>query len=379
MRIAVNTRMLRKDKMEGIGYFTLETFQRITRAHPEHEFFFLFDRPYHQDFIFSNNIQPLVLSPAARHPVLWILWYEWSLPRQLAAIEADYFIGPDGFLPLRSAVPGLAVIHDINFEHYPGDLPFFNRTYYRYFFPRYAQQAGRIATVSEFSKNDISSQYKIDPSKIDVVYNGASENFIPLSPQEQQAVRNHVSGGLPYFLFISSLHKRKNIANLLSAFDRFKKETSSPLLLLLAGSKRWWTADMEEAYSGMEHKDQVRFLGRVPDQELYRITAAAFALTYVSTFEGFGIPLVEAFRCHVPVLTSNLSSMPEIAGNAALQVDPFSIEAIANGMKRLYKEDGLREILIRNAEERAHHFSWDQTAEKLWNSFIKMTESKSVL
>lgn len=123
MKIAVNTRLLLKNRLEGIGWFTYETMKRIAQWHPEHEFFFLFDRPYDPKFIFSNNITPVVLYPQSRHPILWYLWFEVSVKRFLKSNSIDLFISPDGYMSLSSDVPQLGIIHDINFFHYPNDLP----------------------------------------------------------------------------------------------------------------------------------------------------------------------------------------------------------------------------------------------------------------
>ncbi len=375
MVIAVNTRMLRLNKMEGIGYFTYESFKRITKLHPEHEFIFIFDRPYEPSFIFSENVTPVVLSPAARHPVLWYIWYEWSLALFLKRKKPDLFVSPDGFLALKSKVKSLAVIHDINFEHYPGDMPFIYRAYYRYFFPRFASKASRIATVSAFSGKDIANTYSVPESKIDIVYNGASDGFKPIPETDRCIVRDRYTGGKNYFLFIGTLHQRKNIANLLLAFDQFKKRSGAEHMLVLAGTKRWWTKEMEDAYSSMAHYKDVVFTGRIPDTELYSLTASAFALTYVSLFEGFGIPIIEAFCCDVPVICSNTTSMPEIAGDAALLVNPFSVEDIANAMIKLQSEKQLRSNLIEKGRKRKDAYSWNKTAEDLWLSMMKAFKS----
>jgi len=115
MNIAVNTRLLLKNRLEGIGRFTLETFKRITVAHPEHNFIFLFDRNYSEEFIFSSNVTPMVVRPQARHPLLFKIWFEWSVNKALKKCKADLFISPDGYLSLSSKLPAIAVIHDLNF------------------------------------------------------------------------------------------------------------------------------------------------------------------------------------------------------------------------------------------------------------------------
>ncbi len=186
MLIAVNTRLLLKDKLEGIGWFTYESLKRITKNHPEHQFLFLFDRPFAEEFIFSDNVSPIVVGPQSRHPFLWYWWFEQSLPKILHKQEPDLFLSPDGFLPLSyTATAGskpckfLPVIHDLHFEHYPQDIPFLARKYFQKYFPKYAKKANRIATVSEYSKQDISKLYKISIDKIDVVYDGANEAYKP--------------------------------------------------------------------------------------------------------------------------------------------------------------------------------------------------------
>ncbi len=148
-------------------------------------------------------------------------------------------------------------------------------------------------------------------------------------------------------------------------------QSGADFSLVLAGTKRWWTKDMENAYTSMTHSNRILFTGRLPDQDLYSITAAAFALTYVSLFEGFGIPIVEAFRCDVPVICSNTTSMPEVAGDAAILVDPASVDEIAGGMLEMYRNDSLREDLIIKGRKRHTIFNWDKTAEDLWQSMMK--------
>lgn len=363
--------MLRSGKMEGIGNFTYESFRRITVQHPEVKFLFLFDRPFDDEFIFSSNITPVVVPPPARHPVLWYLWCEWALPVTFKKYKPDVFVATDGFLSLRSGVRSLSVMHDIHFMHQPQDLPFFNRKFYTHYFPKYAAKANRIVTVSKFTASDVIKTYGVSEDKIDVVYNGASDGFVPVSDEAKQNIRQKFADGNPYFLFIGAIHQRKNITMLLRAFDVFKKKASSPVKLIFAGNKRWWTAEMENVLQAMQFKSDVIFTGRIPDQDLYDITAGALAVTYISSFEGFGIPIVEGMKAGVPVMTSNITSMPEIAGNAAYLVDPFSLESVSNGLMELANNEALRTSLIAKGAIRKNDFTWEKTANGLWNSIQK--------
>lgn len=376
MKIAVNTRLLIKDKLEGIGWFTYESFQRITRQHPEDQFFFIFDRPYHEEYIFSDNVTPVVLSPQARHPVLFKIWFDYRIPSLLEELKPDVFVSPDGYLSLHTNVKSLAVMHDLNFEHYPKDLPYIIQKYYRHYFPLFARKATRIATVSNYSKEDIVTQYGVDARKIDVVYDGSSDLYKPLSEQEIQEVRQKYTQGAPYFMFVGSLHPRKNLVNLFKAFDLFKKQTESDVKLLIVGEKKWWTTDMSTTFDAMNFSDDVIFCGRQKSWDLTRIMGAALALTYVSYFEGFGIPIAEAFSCGIPVITSNVTSMPEVAGDAALLIDPFDPASIAQAMTTLLTNDPLRRDLIRKGEARRNLFTWQRTADLLWESIIKTVNEK---
>jgi len=372
MKIAVNTRLLLKDKLDGIGWFTYETLNYLTKKHSEHEFVFLFDRPFSNEFIFSENVTPVVISPPARHPFLWLLWFEYSVPNALRKYNADLFLSQDGYLSLRTKVPSIAVIHDINFEHYPEQLPWLTRTYYRYFFPKYAHKSHRLVTVSEFSKSDISKKYGVDPLNIDVVYNGINNLYIPVSKETQNEIRNKFTDGQPYFLFLGTIHPRKNIERMLLAFDRFKKQSRSGIKLLIVGKKMWWTAQMESTYNDLEYKKDVEFLGRLdPVEKVRDLLASALAMIYVPVFEGFGIPIIESQACGVPVITSNTSSLPEVAGEAAILCDPFSVESIQYAMTDMVENSAKREQLIELGNINTRRFSWEQTAEKLWQTIEK--------
>lgn len=371
MEIVVNTRLLIKNKLEGIGWFSYETLKRITQAHPEHHFIFLFDREFDEEFIFSDNITPLIFSPQARHPVLFYWWFEHTVAGFLNKYKPDVFLSPDGYLSLNSDVKQLAVIHDLNFEHYPNDLPWLVRKYYHYYFPKFTQKATRIATVSEFSKKDIVQQYNIDENKIDVVFNGCNTIYQPVDNIVAQKVKDKYTSNCDYFLFVGSLHPRKNISRLFQAFDSFKSKNSNDMKLVIVGEKYYWTSEIKRTYLNMVHKKDVIFTGRLSNKALAEVTASAVALTYVPYFEGFGIPILEAMNCNVPVITSNVTSMPEIAKDAALFVDPFSVQSIADAMSEMYLNPKIKQSLIEKGNIRKLDFSWDKTANALWESILK--------
>ena len=373
MKVAVNTRLLLKDRMEGIGWVAYETLRRMVAAHPEVDFYFFFDRAYDPKFVFADNVKPIVLFPQARHPFLYIWYFELSLTRALRKIKPDLYFSPDGYMSLRTKTPSVIQFHDLNFEHFPNDMPKIHLWHYRKYFPLYAKKAKRIVTVSEFSKQDIVDCYHVNPDKIDVAYNGVNEIFAPISEKEQTEIRNRYTEGNPYFMFVGSLHPRKNLARLFTAFDLFKNQNQSDVKLVIVGEKRWWEGPIAEAYEAMRFKDEVIFTGRLSAEDLHKVTASALASVYVSYFEGFGIPILEAFRCDTPVITSNVTSMPEVADDAALLVDPFSEASIAEAMAEIMDEN-VRKELIEKGRERAADFSWDKAAEAIWKCLMRVLD-----
>ena len=372
MRIAVNTRLLLPHKLDGIGWFTAEAVRRIVVAHPEIEFFFLFDRQPDPRFIFGPNVTPVVLCPQARHPVLWRIFFEISVTRALKKYRIDLFLSPDGWISLRTGVPTLTVIHDLNFEHSNDFLRPSHQRYMKSFFPRFARKATRIATVSEFSKQDIVETYGISPDKIDVVYDGAHNFYRPCSEDEKAATRMRFADGKPYYIYVGTISRRKNLTNILLAFDRYKTlRPESGMQLLVVGNRYWWKDELADAYDAMKHQADVRFIGHAESDVLAQLMSAATALVYTSLFEGFGIPIIEAFCAETAVITSNVTSMPEVAGDAALLVDPLSVDAIANAMRSVAEDNNLRDELIAKGRRRKDLFSWDRTARLLWESLLK--------
>jgi glycosyltransferase involved in cell wall biosynthesis len=372
LKIVVNTRLLLKNRLEGIGWFSYETIKRIVLDHPEHEFVFVFDRPFDDEFIFSDNVKPVVLFPPTRHPVLQYIWSEISMVRLLKKHKPDLYLSLDGFLSLRTKTPSVTVIHDLNFEHYPQDVRWSERKFYRRYFPRYARKAKRIATVSHYSKQDIINCYGIAGNKIDVTCNGVNEFYSPLTREEVLAVRENLTGGAPYFIYVGALRPRKNLKTLFCAFDAYRKENpEAQEKLVIVGNQRWHGEEMKKEYEAMEHRNQVIFTGSLTPERLRMTLGAALALTYVSYFEGFGIPIVEAFQAGVPVITSNATSMPEVAGNAAILIDPFNQKSITQAMQQIATDETLRKKLVEKGHQRQQLYTWDKAAELLWKCIEK--------
>ncbi len=366
MIIGVNTRFLLGSKMEGFGWYTYEVCKRIVESHPEHQFVFFFDRPYLEKFVFAENVTPVVVSPPARHPILFMYWFEIGLKKALKKHKVDLFFSPDGYLSLSSAVPQVSVLHDLSFKHRPKDLPLLARRYLNYFFPRFVHKAKHIITVSQSSKNDIISTYEIPESKVTVAWNGASEAYRVLSIQERESTIRSITGGAPYFVFVGAITPRKNISRLLDAFHLFKSTTDFPHHLVIVGEAQWKNASVADHVHDTS-KQYIHFTGHLPLEKLTQVMGSAYALVYVPFFEGFGIPLVEAMKCGIPIISGDRTSLPEVVGNAAIYCNPFETEQIVERMKELAGDANLHQQLSENSLQRSQSFSWDTTAKTVWN------------
>lgn len=377
LKIAVNTRFLIADKLEGIGLFTLETLKEMVAQHPEVDFVFLFDRPIDNQFIFAQNITGVPLLPPARHPFLWYIWFEWSVKRWLSKNKPDLFLSMDGFTVLNTKTKTVTVIHDLAFEHFKDHVGGLVSNYYSHFVPKFAKQSNRLVAVSNFTKQDIMRLYGVSNEKIDVVYNAPKKEYMPIADEQKAVVKNKLTNGNDFFLYIGAIHPRKNIVNLLLAFDTFKRETKSDTKLVLIGRKAWKFDAVEQTLETLDCKHDILFLGYLPSAQIATITASAIAMCYVSLFEGFGIPIVEAQQAGIPVITSNVTSMPEVAGDSALLVDPNSVQEIAAAMTSLYNEKSLRESMIQKGFENCKRFSWRMSAQHLWFSCGKVINTPS--
>lgn len=361
MRIAINTRMLLPSKMEGFGWYTYEVAKRLVEQHPEHEFFFFFDRSYDKRFVFGKNVTPIVLFPPARHPFLYYIWFGSSVKKALKKHKIDLFFSPDGYLSLGSSVRQISVLHDLNFEHYPEDLPKIVTRYLHYYFPKFAKKADKIITVSNYSKQDIVQTYHIPAEKITAIWNGASDTYKTIAEEKKAEMRSKYSDGKEFFLFVGALHPRKNLLRLLKAFEQFKKTTNSRTKLVIVGEALWKNQLFSDSVSE-EIYSEIKFTGHLPIEELSLIMASAKLFTFVPYFEGFGIPLAEAMKCGTPILSGNLTSLPEIAGDAAEYCDPFDVEDIAQKMIFLEGNPQRLKDLSEIGLKRSQIFSWDKCA-----------------
>lgn len=361
----MNARLLQDGRLEGLGVYTDEILKRLTRSHPQVEFLLLFDRPFHKRFIYSSNCTAVQLPPPTRHPLLWRCWLEITLPLYLRRKKIDAFLSLDGFGLPESPFPQIIAIHDLNFLHRPADLPVAVAQFYNRFFPKFVHTADELLTVSDFSRRDLAASYGLPLERIHV-----AANALPEQPswktENQPNPFSDLTLGAPYFAYIGAIHKRKNLARMMAAFQRFRAESGSEHHLIIAGEAAGHYRKEWASLTSSIDKSRIHLTGRLSENEKYVLLSGAQALVCPSLYEGFGIPILEAFSAGTPVLCSNRTSLPEVAGDAALLFDPDSEKEMCASMEQISASDGLRERLVDLGKERLQHYSWDRSAEVVW-------------
>jgi glycosyltransferase involved in cell wall biosynthesis len=318
------------------------------------------------------NVRGIVLNPPARHPILSTLWNQYSVYRQLKKDKPDTYWSPDGFFPLKSKVAVLAVIHDIAHQVFRGNVSRADQVYYDHFIPKMVSQSDHIMTVSQFTKDEMVRILKVDPNKISVAYNAPREAFVPLEADQKDLVKTKWTAGHPYLIYVGSIHPRKNVARLIKAFDQMKKEGGDDHYLVLASRFAWQYRDVQEAIAVSPYRDEIIVTGYLQDEDLAGLLGAATVLTNISIYEGFGLPLVEAMACEVPIICTNGNALGEVAADAGLKVDPLNTEDIAKAMQLLIHDDSIRAKLIAAGNRRLKAFSWEETARATYASLSNL-------
>jgi glycosyltransferase involved in cell wall biosynthesis len=263
-------------------------------------------------------------------------------------------------LPLRS-VPTVLTVHDLIFRHLPEHHKSLNRRYLNLTLPLYCRRANHIIAISECTRRDVMTAYDLPPEKVTVIYEAADPRFCPQTRDRVTTVRQHY--GLPeqYILFVGTIEPRKNLTRLLRAFEAVHREGLCDALVIV-GKRGWLYGDFFAELERSPVRDAVLLPGYVPDEALPAIYAGARALAFPSLYEGFGLPVLESMACGTPVACSDTSSLPEVAGGAALYFDPDSQGAIFETLRQLLSDPALRSELVQRGLGRAARFSWDRVA-----------------
>jgi len=363
-------------KYRGIGVYTGGLLDALTRLRLPEPLGLLAepsradDLPLLADLLARPGVEKITLPrPEWRRSRLqWVVGLGSVYPTILRARPRVYHATEGSGLVRVPGVATVATLYDLiplhdEAAHFPlGRLD--NRIgYARYL--RLLQRADHLIAISEATKRDAVARLRIPPERISVTPLAVDERrFYPRSQEEIERALARYSLRRPYVLHIGSSDPNKNTSNILRAFDVFSRREHAEHVLCIAG--KWPAqalAQLERSHAGLLSSGRLRMLGYVPDDDLPALYGGADLFVYPSLLEGFGLPILEAMRCGCPVLTSTVSSLPEVAGDAALLVDPRDSEAIADGLARVARDSELRAVLVRRGLRRADNFSWTRTAE----------------
>ena len=359
MRIAIDASRTTLAARTGTENYALQLIGALLALHSTHTFTLYFrDQPPSSLFSAYANVHHQVI-PLAR------LWTHVRFAAALWADRPDVTFVPAHTLPLLFPGPAVATVHDLGFRFFPNAHPGFERRYLDFTTRYSAQRATRILADSLATRNDLIAQYHVAADKIDVVYPGV-EGLQRAKESEIDRFRQQYRLPIPYFLFLGTLQPRKNIGRLIAAFARYcERHPQSSEALVLAGKRGWLIESvLDSALAGLTDAQRARvvFTGYVNDRDVAALYSGALALVLPSLYEGFGFPVLEAMQCGTPVVCSDSSSLPELAGDAAVLVDALQIESIADGMLRIADSAELRGTLVSKGYEQVRRFTWSTAA-----------------
>jgi len=315
-----------------------------------------------------------------RIPPKWTarIWHRAQLPIPINRFTGEIKLYHATDFTLPPVTPGtktLLTVHDLSFVRAPETASPNLRKYLNIVVPRSVHRADHILADSQATKDDLIALYNVPPEKVTVLLSGVSERFARTSVYEIQDVRKKYNiGDAPYVLSVGTVQPRKNyerliraLAQLPSSCDKFK--------LVIAGGQGWLQDPIHQAVTELKLEDRVQFLGFADDADLPALYSGATVLAYPSLYEGFGLPILEAFRCHIPVLTSANSSLSEVSGDAAVIVDPYSVESIRDGLESILTDGALRASLVKRGVIQAIPFTWERAARELRSIYDRMIKT----
>jgi glycosyltransferase involved in cell wall biosynthesis len=365
MNIVLDARTVGR-RFSGVGFYVLELVRAFSALDLEHRFHLLVHGDTALDDLPMDGRRfQLHRTNASSESHPWgDLWEEIVLPRLAVQWGADVLHGPAFLIPLhRTRIPSVVTIHDLVAFTHPRTIPWKYAAYMRWRIRHAVRAAQSIICDSESAKRDVMRFLGASPESIATIHLGVAEHFRPQTRERIQEVCRRYRLERPYILFVGNVEPRKNLPNLVRAF-RILRQESKEIDLAVAGQIAWKSKAAVDELSSEDVQSAVRFCGYIPTEDLPALYSGAEAFVFPTLWEGFGLPVLEAMACGAPVVASKLPPIEEIAGGAAIFVDPHSPESIASGIRRALGGAVPRAEWGRRGIERAARFSWMDTARK---------------
>lgn len=356
--IGIDGRLANEAQPAGVGRFCAELLAKLPAAAPDFQWRIYLDVPPRKDFPAQDAFEFRIL-PKGR------FWTHRRLAAELQREPPAVFFSPIMQLPWRCPCPSVATVHDLAFIAFADQFPWRKRTLMRMQAYHVARRATHLMADSLSTQSDLERLLKVDTGRITVAQLGCAAQFLqPCSAETLQGVRQWLNLPERFVLYVGRIQPRKNLPRLIEAFARVReRHPDLPHHLILAGAAGWMEQDTYRAAQDSPAREHIRFLGYIPAEDLPALIASADVLALVSLWEGFGLPVIEAMGCGTAVLTSNCSSLPEAAGDAAALADPYDVQAITEALERLCLDEAYRSELERRGRIRAAQFTWERTAE----------------
>ncbi|MEZ4909555.1 MAG: glycosyltransferase family 1 protein [Saprospiraceae bacterium] len=364
MRIGINGRLFYQFPMEGIARYTYHHTYEMALAHPYDSFYVYLDRKSKHQLDFPKNVKIILIPFPTRHPKLIEVYFNYILPLFFRLHRIDVFYSGDYYLSLYTKIPQIMVIHDLAYIHYPQHLPRHILDYYKKAMPKWIRKAAAIITVSNYVKADVSKQFNVS---IDAVSGNA------VSTENITTTQVNLPSARPFFVYIGSIHPRKNIENMVNGFLQFNAQHRSDYQLIIAGRIAWKSNTL---YQIFDKEKSVHYIGEVTEEEKWDLLIRSKAVVYLSLFEGFGIPILEAFAAKTLVITSNTTSMPEVGQTAALYADPQSVEEIALAFNQAATLHNRTQRILAGTH-RLDDFTWQNEAAKTYKVIQDVFQKQS--
>ena len=371
MRVAIDARPALDPRRTGVGLYANQVIRHLPLADPDDDYvaWYLHARGLLRPRSFFADVPaPNLFEKASRFPARIFQPASWRLgvPRVEWLIDFDLFLATNFLAPAtRHAHRVVPVVHDLAFRHYPETAPHIDARW-RGRFAAALDDAPAVIVPSESVASDLREAYAVDGDRLHVVHHGVDAGgFAPARPGAIDAVRRRFGIPGPYVLFVGGIEPRKNLDMLTRAFA--SSDARHLCLVIAGGPVRWFPQSVERLEATIALlppgvRSRILLIGYVNERDKHTLLSGATVLAYPSLYEGFGFPVLEGFAAGVPVLTSNISSLPEVAGDAAVLVDPGDVDAIATALSELVADEDLRAVLSAAGVARAARFTWETTA-----------------